>query len=235
MLKVQNLNVFAHRQILENINFQLAQGEILGIVGESGCGKSTLLKAILGLLSKDFSSSGEILYKERNLLNQTEHEWQSLRGREISMVFQNCENSFSPVRTIQSQMLEVVQAHLGCSKKEALVMAEEIFNKMCFEDKNRILKSYPFELSGGMNQRVGIAIAMILKPKLLLADEPTTALDVNLQKKVLDEMKNLCSSSKTSIIFVSHDRSVINYMADKIIVMDKGKMKYEENFRSLSA
>ncbi len=223
MLSIKNLNVsVSDIEILNNINLSIKAGEILGIVGDSGSGKTTLLRSIIGINSADFTTSGEIMYADRNLLSLSESELCYVRGREIGMVFQNAENSFSPIRTIESQMIEVIVNHLNTGKKEAVAMAEEILQKLNLSDTKRILKSYPFELSGGMNQRVGIAMAMILKPKLLLADEPTSAVDAGIRKTIVDEMVKLCKEMGSALIIVSHDRAVINYMSDTVIQMQDG-------------
>ncbi len=226
MLSISNLQVYCNdKTILNNINLEIKKGEILGIVGESGCGKSTLLKTIMGLNSNDLVvTKGEIVYNNNNLLKLYENEFRSLRGKELAMVFQNAEATFCPVRTIESQFLEVIQTHKKVSKKQSLEMIEDIFNIMNLKDIKRVLKSYSFELSGGMNQRVAIAMSLILKPKLLLADEPTSSLDVTTQKKVIDEMIKVCKQLGTSIIIVSHNKAVVKYMANSIITMKDGKI-----------
>ena len=209
---------------VKDVSFTLEPGEILGIVGESGCGKSTLIKAAMGLLGNDgMVTRGDVWYKGKNLPDLPPKELRKLNGPELGMIFQSAGSSFCPIRTIGAQLYETMTEHEKTSKAEFLDRAMELLGKLGFEDGKRILGSYPFELSGGMQQRVGIAAAMLLNPSVLLADEPTSALDVSVQKQVVEEMLLVRETFGTAIILVAHNIGVIGAMADKVLVMKNGE------------
>ena len=209
---------------VEDVSFTLEPGEILGIVGESGCGKSTLIKAAMGLLGNDgMVTRGDIWYKGKNLPDLPPKELRRLNGPELGMIFQSAGSSFCPIRTIGAQLYETMTEHEKISKAEFLDRAMELLGKLGFEDGKRVLGSYPFELSGGMQQRVGIAAAMLLNPSVLLADEPTSALDVSVQKQVVEEMLLVRETFGTAILLVAHNIGVIGAMADKVLVMKNGE------------
>ena len=209
---------------VKDVSFTVEPGEILGIVGESGCGKSTLIKAAMGLLgSAGMVTRGDIWYKDKNLPDLSPKELRKLNGRSLGMIFQSAGSSFCPIRTIEAQLYETMTEHEKTSKAEFLDRAMELLGKLGFEDGKRVLKSYPFELSGGMQQRVGIAAAMLLNPSVLLADEPTSALDVSVQKQVVEEMLLVRETFGTAIILVAHNIGVIGAMADKVLVMKNGE------------
>ena len=209
---------------VKDVSFTLEPGEILGIVGESGCGKSTLIKAAMGLLgSTGMVTRGDIWYKGKNLPDLPPKELRKLNGPELGMIFQSAGSSFCPIRTIEAQLYETMTEHEKTSKAEFLDRAMELLGKLGFEDGKRILGSYPFELSGGMQQRVGIAAAMLLNPSVLLADEPTSALDVSVQKQVVEEMLLVRETFGTAILLVAHNIGVIGAMADKVLVMKNGE------------
>ena len=209
---------------VKDVSFTLEPGEILGIVGESGCGKSTLIKAAMGLLgSAGMVTRGDIWYKGKNLPDLPPKELRKLNGPELGMIFQSAGSSFCPIRTIEAQLYETMTEHEKTSKAEFLDRAMELLGKLGFEDGKRVLGSYPFELSGGMQQRVGIAAAMLLNPSVLLADEPTSALDVSVQKQVVEEMLLVRKTFGTAIILVAHNIGVIGAMADKVLVMKNGE------------
>ncbi|MDF2885042.1 MAG: peptide transporter ATP-binding protein [Clostridiaceae bacterium] len=212
------------KTVVHNVNLKIKYGEILGIVGESGSGKSTLIKAAIGLLGNGGSiNKGNVFYKGNNLLNMKTEELRKIRGPEMGMIFQNCEAALSPTRTIGSQLKEMMKQHTDMDEKEIINMANAFFQKMNL-DGRRILKSYPFELSGGMNQRVGIVMAMMLKPDLLFADEPTSALDIMSQAQVVSELKKLRDEFGTAIVIVTHNIGIVSYMADKVAVMNQGNL-----------
>ena len=209
---------------VKDVSFTLEPGEILGIVGESGCGKSTLIKAAMGLLgSAGMVTRGDIWYKGKNLPDLPPKELRKLNGPELGMIFQSAGSSFCPIRTIEAQLYETMTEHEKTSKAEFLDRAMELLGKLGFEDGKRVLGSYPFELSGGMQQRVGIAAAMLLNPSVLLADEPTSALDVSVQKQVVGEMLLVRKTFGTAIVLVAHNIGVIGAMADKVLVMKNGE------------
>ena len=212
-------------KVIKDVSFTVDEGEILGIVGESGSGKSTLIKAAMGLLGKTgLVTRGDIWYKGKNLPDLSPADLRKLNGPELGMIFQYAGSSFCPIRTVGAQLYESMTEHENLTKEAFRVRATELLEKIGFENAQRILDSYPFELSGGMQQRVGIAVAMLLNPSVLLADEPTSALDVSVQKQVVEEMLLVRKTFGTSIVLVTHNIGVIGAMADKVIVMKNGEM-----------
>ena len=210
--------------VVKDVSFTLEPGEILGIVGESGCGKSTLIKAAMGLLGNaGMVTRGDIWYKGKNLPDLSPGQLRRLNGRSLGMIFQSAGSSFCPIRTIEAQLYETMTEHGKISKAEFRDRAMELFSKLGLEDGKRVLSSYPFELSGGMQQRVGIAAAMLLNPSVLFADEPTSALDVSVQKQVVEEMLLVRKTFGTAIVLVSHNIGVIGAMADKVLVLKDGR------------
>ena len=222
---------------VRDVSFSVDEGEILGIVGESGSGKSTLIKAAMGLLGPaGMVTRGDIWYSGLNLPDLTEGGIRRLNGPGLGMIFQSAGSSFCPIRTVGAQLYESMTEHWPVSKKEFQIRALEMLGKIGFEDGQRILNSYPFELSGGMQQRVGIAAAMMMSPKVLLADEPTSALDVSVQKQVVEEMLLVRKTFGTSIVIVTHNIGVVGAMADKVLVMKNGEMvEYGETHKVLNA
>lgn len=210
---------------IQDVSFSLEPGEILGIVGESGSGKSTLIKAAMGLLGPEGRvTRGSIRYRGTDLLTLPSREMRKLCGPELGFIFQNAGASFCSIRRVGDQLYESVRAHRKISKKEFSLEALEMLEKLGFPDGNRILNSYPFELSGGMQQRVGIAAAMLLRPKVLFADEPTSALDVTVQKQVVEEMLLVRKIFGTAVVLVTHNLGVIGAMADRVLVMKDGEI-----------
>lgn len=227
ILEVQHVTITYKDHIaVENVSFQVAENQILAIVGESGSGKSTLIRAIDGLLPETGKvTEGKILYL-RNLLNDPgQKNLQKLRGREIAMIFQNPGEYLNPRRKIESQFMEMLDIHGNGTRQEKRSLALQMLNRLNLPDAERILKSYPFQLSGGMNQRVAIAMAISTKPKLLLADEPTSALDVTVQAQVVKELLELRQTFGTAMILVTHNIAVASKMADQIVVMKSGKIQ----------
>ena len=210
---------------IKDVSFTVDEGEILGIVGESGSGKSTLIKAAMGLLGDaGLVTRGDIWYKGKNLPDLSARELRKLNGPELGMIFQYAGSSFCPIRTVGSQLYESMTEHEAISTEEFRVRAAELLEKIGFDNPQRVLDSYPFELSGGMQQRVGIAAAILLHPSVLMADEPTSALDVSVQKQVVEEMLLVRRTFGTSIVLVTHNIGVIGAMADKVLVMRYGEM-----------
>ena len=226
ILKVKDLSVSNKDvEILKNISFQIKKGEILGIVGESGCGKRTLIRALIQMMNKSEKiTNGEILFNEKNLLLLDNKQIRKLRGNNLGVIFQNPGATLNPIRKIGKQFVQTMQSHMDISKNEALEKASNMLEKVNLKDSKCVLNSYPFELSGGMKQRVTIALAMILEPEILIADEPTSALDVTVQAQVVKEMISLRDNFDTSIIIVTHSMSVISQMVDKIAVMYSGNI-----------
>ena len=236
LLEVRNLSVAFRMDrkttldAVKELSFTVNQGETLGILGESGCGKSVSCMSILRLHPEKTTiyKSGEIFFEGRDLLHMKEKELEKIRGNEIAMIFQEPMTSLNPLFTVEDQMMEIIRVHdPKVSKAEAYERALEGITKVRIPNPERIMKTYPFTLSGGMLQRVMIAMAMLNKPKLLICDEPTTALDVTIQAQVLDLMNQLKEESGTSIIFVTHDLGVISQMSDRVMVMYGGR-KCEE-------
>ena len=230
-VSTQNLHIsLGGTEILKGIDFHTKQHSFVGIIGPNGSGKSTLIRGIMGLLENTGTvTRGNIYYKGKNVLEARGEELRSLRGPQMGMIFQNTEASLCPVRTIEEQLYESVMEHekrpgSRALRREVKDRALELFSKMGLTDGERILKSYPFELSGGMNQRVGILLAMILNPALLLADEPTSALDVTVQAQVVEEMMKIRETFGTAIVLVTHNMGVVERMADRVAVMYQGKI-----------
>ncbi len=210
---------------VRDISFSLEEGQILGIVGESGSGKTTLIRAAMGLLGESgMVTRGDIWYKGLNLPDLSQKQLRRLCGPELGMIFQNAGSSFCSIRTVGAQLYESMTEHEMVSREVFTERALNLLSKIGFRDGKMILDSYPFELSGGMQQRVGIAAAMLLNPSVLLADEPTSALDVSIQKQVVEEMLLLREAFGTAIVLVTHNIGVVRTMADQVLVMKNGQM-----------
>lgn len=226
ILEVKDLYVSNNEvNILKGISLQVQSGEILGIVGESGCGKSTLLRTIMAMNGEtEKINNGDVLFKGKSLKEMKPKEMLNLRGSELGVVFQNPISTLNPVRKIGPQFVETMKSHRKISRKDALDEAAEMLSRVNLKDPHCILNSYPFELSGGMNQRVALALSMILKPSLLLADEPTSALDVTVQKQVIKELLHLREQYNMAMVLVTHSMGVISNMADKVAVLYGGTL-----------
>lgn len=226
LLKLDHVTIcYNGEPVVQDINLELNKGEILGVVGESGSGKSTIIKAVMGLLGNEgMVTEGDIWYMGRNVVDMPEKELRTLLGPEIAMVFQDSGAALCPIRTVGDQIYESMREHEKISCRECEERAIEMMEKIGLKDGRRVLKSYPFELSGGMSQRVGICISMLQHPSLLLADEPTSALDVIVQKQVVEEMLLLRQEYHTAMIIVTHNIGVVGKMADKVLVLKNGKV-----------
>ena len=225
LLQVEHLTIcYNGKTIVQDVSFTVGAGEILGIVGESGSGKSTIIKAAMGLLGTGgMVTRGDIFYRGENVVDMSVKERRRFLGPEMGMVFQDCKSALCPIRTVGKQIYESLSEHEKVTKKEARERAETMMKKIGLHDVERIWNSYPFELSGGMNQRVGICMAMMMKPSLLLADEPTSALDVTVQKQVVEEMQLMRREYGTAMILVTHNIGVVEAMADQVLVLKDGK------------
>lgn len=240
VLEVKNLQVnfktkYGEVKAVRDISFDLKKGEILTIVGESGCGKSVLCRSILKLLPQNgYVKSGDILLNGNNICNLTDKMMSKIRGKEISMIFQDPMTSLNPTMSIGKQISEAVRVHNKVTRKEAKKRAIELIDFVGIDEAESRYNQYPYEFSGGMRQRIAIAIALACNPKVLIADEPTTALDSIMQNKILDLIKSIQMKTNISIIFITHDMEVVNRISDRIAVMYAGKIveigKKEEIF-----
>lgn len=225
MLEIKNLSIaFKTNKVLNDISFSINKNKILGIVGESGSGKSISSLAIMGLLSETATISGEVIFENKNLLSLRENEFQKIRGKEISIIFQEPMSSLNPTLSCGFQVAEILHQHNSFSKKVIKEKVIELFKKVKLPRPEQLYNSYPHEISGGQKQRVVIAMAIACKPKILIADEPTTALDVTVQKEIILLLKELQEEHKMSIIFISHDLALVSEIADNVVVMYKGNI-----------
>lgn len=225
LLDVKNLDIsYGSKLTVAGANIQLDKGEILSIVGESGSGKTTVIRAIMGCLpGRGYVSGGSITFDGRDMLKNTHEDWRKISGNEMSMIFQDSGNMINPIRRIGEQFIDYILAHAPQkSKAEAAEMAKDMLNKVRLPNPQNIMNSYPFELSGGMRQRVGIAMAMIFSPKLLLADEPTSALDVTTQAQIIRQIVDVRNEYNAAVILVTHNIGVASYVSNKLMVMKNG-------------
>lgn len=209
---------------VRGISFSVDKGETLCIVGESGCGKSATSLSIMGLLPTNGEITGSIRLKGEELIGKTEEDFQKIRGNEMSMIFQEPMTALNPVFNIGFQLREPLMIHRNMSKKEATLKSIELLEKVGIPNPSEKIKQYPHELSGGMRQRVMIAMALACKPSLLIADEPTTALDVTIQAQILDLMDDLKEEMGMGVVFVTHDMGVVAEIADRVMVMYGGEV-----------
>lgn len=227
ILKVENLNVtLRHRRVskklVEDVSFEVHPGECLGILGESGSGKSMTVKSVLGLLDKNFQVSGSAIFDGQDLLKETKEELRHLRGSRITMVLQNPMTCFDPLYRIGNQMAETFATHTSWNVQEIRSRCLEILDQMRIRNGEEVLEKYPHQLSGGMLQRIMIGIAMALQPELLIADEPTTAIDAITQYEILEEFIRIKKQKNTAMLFITHDLGAISKVADRILVMNSG-------------
>lgn len=225
LLDVKNLDVsYGDKLTVTGASIELDKGEILSIVGESGSGKTTVIRAIMGCLpGRGHVSGGSITFDGRDMLKNMREDWRKISGSEMSMIFQDSGNMINPIRRIGEQFTDYILAHAPQkSKAEAAEMAKDMLNKVRLPNPQNIMNSYPFELSGGMRQRVGIAMAMIFSPKLLLADEPTSALDVTTQAQIIRQIVDVRNEYNAAVILVTHNIGVASYVSNKLMVMKNG-------------
>ncbi|MFM1651854.1 ABC transporter ATP-binding protein [Brevibacillus sp. B_LB10_24] len=219
--------------IVNGVSIALEAGETLGVVGESGCGKSVTSLSVMRLLDKKVDITGNVLFEGSDLLKLSEKEMQRLRGNQIAMIFQEPMTSLNPLHTIGKQIAEPLIRHQGLSKREAKERAIQLLREVGIPRPAEICLEYPHQLSGGMRQRVMIAMAMACNPKVLIADEPTTALDVTIQAQILELMKKVKREQGTAILLITHDLGVVAEMCDRVIVMYAGQIVEEADVRSL--
>ena len=219
---------------LNGVSFDLSEEQIFCLVGESGSGKSTIALAMLGLLPDNATViAGNINFDGIDILASTDVELQSIRGREISIVFQDAQSALNPIQTVGSQVEEVVKAHLNLSPRAVTSLCHEVLIEVGLSDPKNIMKQYPFNLSGGMCQRVMLATALVLQPRLLIADEATSGLDVTLQAEILERLKDLCKDFHSSILFITHDLGIVAHMADRVGVLYAGSIAESSDVLSL--
>lgn len=244
LIEIKNLSVgykglLGKFRVLSNVDLDIEEGEIIGVVGESGSGKSTLGQSIIKLLPPNsYYESGQILFDGKNIVSLSENEMEKVRGTGIFMIFQNPLNSLNPVKTVEAQLLEAVRVRLSrenkeASDKEALEVVLDAVKDVRLPDPEQIIKKYPHQLSGGQIQRVVIAMALILRPKLLIADEPTSALDVTIQAQIVKLFKELREQEKISIVFISHDISLVYAISDRLVVMYAGRVVEDGNIEDV--
>ena len=241
ILEVNNLEIGFNvdkkiLNVIDNISFSINKGEVIGLVGESGCGKSITSLSVMKLLPRNaVIPRGEILFDNKDLLKLKNEDMIKIRGNDIAMIFQEPMTSLNPVYTVGDQISEMLLLHSKISKKEALKIALEKLKLVSISSPEKVLNQYPHELSGGMRQRVMIAMAMACDPKLLIADEPTTALDVTIQAQILDLIRKLKDDTNASILLITHDLGVVAEMCDHVIVMYAGRIVEEADVKSLFA
>ncbi|RDY23684.1 ABC transporter ATP-binding protein [Romboutsia maritimum] len=230
LLEIRNLEVNFKTEsgeigVVRDVSFDLKKGETLAIVGESGCGKSVLCKSIIKILPKNgYIKNGKVMFNEKNLVNTSQKEMEGIRGKDISMIFQDPMTSLNPTISIGKQIMESIIIHQGKNKLEAKKRAIELIELVGIDNPQKRFKQYPHQFSGGMRQRIVIAIALACNPKILIADEPTTALDVTIQAQIIDLIKKLQMKTGVSIIFITHDLGVVASIADRVAVMYAGKI-----------
>jgi oligopeptide transport system ATP-binding protein len=228
LLRVSNLEVCFDTpegvvKAVNGMSFEVAEGETLAVVGESGSGKSQMVLSFMGLLAENGRASGEAFFRDRDLLKMSPRELNGIRGRHIAMIFQDPMTSLNPYLTIEKQMSEVAMHHQGLSRDEASEHAVEMLRAVRIPDPEERIRQYPHEYSGGMRQRVMIAIGLLCEPELLIADEPSTALDVTVQAQITDLVRELRTHTRMSLILITHDLSAVAEVADRIVVMYAGE------------
>ena len=241
LLEVQNLTtVFAGdygaTTSVDHISFHVDRGEVLCIVGESGCGKSVTSLSIMRLLGRGGAvTDGSVFFDDKNLLAMTEKELDTIRGDELTMIFQDPLTSLNPVFTVGSQITESIRTHMDLSKEEARDRAVKLLAQVGMPEPVSMMKKFPHTLSGGMRQRVMIAMALSCNPRLLIADEPTTALDVTIQAQIMKLLKELCGEKNMAMILITHDIGLVANMADRVLVMYAGQIVEEASVQELFA
>lgn len=239
LLEIRNLKTYFRQdhkifRSVDGVSFHINAGEILGLVGESGCGKSVTSLSIMRLLGeKGYTAGGEILFEGTDLLKLPENEMNQIRGQKIAMIFQDPMVSLNPVYSVGQQLTEAIRAHKKISKADAMAHALDMLNKVGIPSPEQRLREYPHQLSGGMRQRVMIAMALCLQPRLLIADEPTTALDVTIQAQILNLIRRMNREMGMSVLMITHDLGVIAQLCDRVVVMYAGQIVEMADVKSL--
>lgn len=238
LLKIEDLNVRYNSpagkvNALNSISLGVRKGEILGIVGESGSGKSTLAYSIIGLLQSGTEITGKIEFDGENLLEKSEKEMQNVRGSSISMVFQDPMTSLNPLYRVKEQFLRILKTHKGIEKNKGIETAKELLEEVEMPGPEGALNSFPFELSGGMQQRVMIAMALSSDPRLIIADEPTTAVDATIQSQILELMKKINEEKNLTIMLITHNLGIVAELCDSIVIMYAGKIVEKGNVEAI--
>ena len=239
ILIIKNLNVyFKHRKnnnekIIDNVSFSISEGECVGILGESGSGKSITIKSILGLLDDNFEVKGEALFYGNDLIKESSSNMRKIRGKDICMILQNPMTCFDPLYRIYNQMEETFKEHTNLNKENIYKKCIETLEIMKIKNPKDTIKKYPHQLSGGMLQRIMIGLALSVEPKLLISDEPTTAIDSISQNSIMEEFIRIKKENKVSMIFISHDLGILSKISDKMVVMKKGKILERGNIADI--
>ncbi len=229
-LKDYSIDLYRDRKpinIIDRMNFSINKGEMVGIVGESGCGKSITAQSVMGLIHGKKTTKGQILFQGEDILQKSEKEMRKIRGNKISMIFQEPMTSLNPTLTVGNQLMEVFQTHRKIRRKEAFDKALEALKLVNIAEPEKRIRAYPHELSGGMRQRIMIAMALASRPELMIADEPTTALDVTIQAQILHLMKELQDELGTSIMLITHDLGVVAEVCSRAIILYCGRVVEE--------
>jgi len=229
LLEIRNLNIFFRStenpiKVVSDVSFMIEESEVFGLVGESGCGKTLTALSIMGILPQNAFAEGDIIFKGHNLLSLDKESMRRLRGKELSMIFQEPMTSLNPVLTVGYQVAEVLTTHKGLSKKEAMSETIELFKAVRIPSSETRIKEYPHQMSGGMRQRVMIAMAIACRPSLVIADEPTTALDVTIQAQILDLLQKLKKEMKMAVLLITHDLGIIAENARTVAIMYAGRL-----------
>lgn len=227
ILNIKDITIsYGNRPTVEGFSLDMEQGQIVSLVGESGSGKTTVIRAAFGLLPGGGKvTKGDILFEGESVLSFSDAKWRALRGTDISMIFQDSGAMMNPTKRVGSAFTEYIRTHESISRKDAFDKGVKMLERMRLPSGDNVMRSYPFQLSGGMRQRVGIAMGMTYQPKLLLADEPTSALDVTTQAQIVRQMMELRDKYGTSLIVVTHNLGVAAYMSDHIVVMKQGRIE----------
>src|SRR5690625_5100482 len=240
LLNIENLKTYFYQRnkilpAVDGVDLKIRQGETVALVGESGCGKSMTSLSIMGLVPEPNGRivKGRIILEGTDLTKLSENEMCKIRGKDISMIFQEPMTSLNPVLTIGEQIIEVITYHQDYTRKQARELAEQMLKTVGFSRTSEIMKEYPHQLSGGMRQRIMIAIAMSCVPKLLIADEPTTALDITIQAQIIELLKDLIKKNDTSILLITHDLGVVSELAERVVVMYAGQVVEEAPLEEL--